>query len=308
MKFIKNKAVKIIFIIFSGILILFILLVLLVLKEFQKEISQAVGKEMKLFDTIKAVTTLNYDSQEEKEFKRKSQKEQINDISVYYAPKLQGIVPLTKETLQRADHVTKKYLGNYKNKSVDLLFIDPKDLKTFSTLKDISGFYSDFDKVIAIGLNVGEVENIIQKKETPLYLFQKSILHEYTHYATYRKLDEMGTNTTMNDFPVWFIEGIAEYIGNDENHLDYHSFEPTFINFERLNTHEQWENARLLEDVNPYLQGYFTVAYLINTYGQNIISTLLEETYISKDFYQTLHDVTGINIEEFENEVSNYYQ
>lgn len=120
----------------------------------------------------------------------------------------------------------------------------------------------------------------------------------------------MGTKTTINDFPVWFIEGIAEYIGEDEENLDYHSFETTFINLNKLNTQEEWQNARFHksdERVNPYLQGYFTVAYLINTYGSNSISTLLSETSNTQDFYQTLQSLTGKNMEELERNIIHYY-
>jgi hypothetical protein len=305
-----KKFIKIILIVISSIIILLGTLAFLILKEFQKEFSQKVGEEVKLVEMIKAVSTFNFDSNEENKLKQNLKTKRVKEISVYYDPKQKGILPLTKETLEQAEQLTKKYLGDYQNRPVDLIYTDSKRLQKISPLKDISGYYSDFEKVMVVGLNVADIGQILKKNETSLYHFQKSILHEYTHYAMYRAFDEMGTKTTINEFPVWFIEGIAEYIGEDEENLDYHSFEIKFIKLKKLNTEEEWQSARLPngeERVNPYLQGYFTVAYLINTYGPNIISTLLYETFNTQDFYQTLQSLTGKNIEELERDIIQYY-
>ncbi|WP_066250573.1 peptidase MA family metallohydrolase [Neobacillus drentensis] len=306
MKLKVKKSLKIVFIVGCSITILVSFFIFIVLKELQKEMSQKVGTEVKLADMIKAVSTLNYNSDSEDEIKKKSDKKVMYNVTVYYNPGLKGILPQTKESLKRAEQLTKKYLGIYKNKPVDLLFMDSNELKKFSTLKDISGSYSDFDKVIAIGVNEKDMVSIIQEKETPLYFFQKSIFHEYTHFATYRKLDEIGVRT--NDLPVWFVEGIAEYVGENEEPLDFHSFEPTFIELKQLDSHDQWEKARQTKRANPYLQSYFTVAYLINTYGENIIPKLLMETSTTKNFYGSLQEITGTDLNGFEEHVLSFYQ
>jgi hypothetical protein len=312
MKSSLKKLTKIILIVFSCITILIVVLAFLLFKGIQKELSQKVGEDVKFYEAIKAVATLNYDGFDEKKLKKDHKIQKIKQITLYYyGTNQKDILPLTKETLDRAEKLTKKYLGEYQNRPVDLIFMDSNQLQRFSKLNDISGSYSDFNKVIAVELEDAEVGKILNKNETSLYLFQKSILHEYTHYATYRVLDEIGTKTKINDFPVWFIEGIAEYIGENEENLDYHSFETHFIQLRKLNTKKEWQNARSLKRekvVNPYLQGYFTIAFLVNTYGDNIISTLLKETSNTQDFYQTLKSLTGKDIEELETDIIHHYQ
>ncbi|MFP5109246.1 peptidase MA family metallohydrolase [Neobacillus sp. C211] len=306
-----KKRTKIILIVFSCITILIAGLAFLLFKGIQKELSQKVGEDVKFFEAIKAVTTLNYDGIDEKKLKKDHKTQKIKQITLYYGTNQKDILPLTKETIDRAEKLTKKYLGEYQGRPVDFIFMDSNQLQRFSKLNDISGSYSDFEKVIAVDLEDAEVGNILNKNETSLYLFQKSILHEYTHYATYRVLDEIGTKAKIDDFPVWFIEGIAEYIGENEENLDYHSFGTHFIELTKLNTEKEWQFARSLKSEkgeNPYFQGYFTIAFLINTYGDNIISSLLKETSNTQDFYQTLESFTGKDIVELERDIINHYQ
>jgi hypothetical protein len=311
MKWYLKKSTKIIPIVFSCITILIAFHALQLFKGIQNELKLQAGEDVDFFEVVKAVTTLNFDGSEENKLKKERQIQKIKQINLYYATKQKDILPLTEETLAHAETLTKKYLGEYQNRPVDFIFMDSNQIQRFSKLNDISGSYSDFNKVIAVDLEDAEVGQILNKNETSLYLFQKSILHEYTHYATYRVLDEIGTKAKIDDFPVWFIEGIAEYIGENEESLDYHSFGTQFIELRKLNTDKEWQYARLLkgkDGINPYFQGYFTIAFLINTYGENIISSLLKNTSNTQDFYQTLESLTGEDIEKLERDIFNYYQ
>lgn len=105
-----------ILIVISSFIILLGALAFLILKEFQKDFSQKVGEEVKMFEMIKAVSTLNYDGNEEKKLKQNLKTKQVKQLTVYYEPKQKGILPLTKETVERAEQLTKKYLGDYQNR------------------------------------------------------------------------------------------------------------------------------------------------------------------------------------------------
>jgi hypothetical protein len=151
-----------------------------------------------------------------------------------------------------------------------------------------------------------KVDSILQELETPLYYFQKTILHEYAHYATFRKIGDSGA---MGDaFPLWFIEGVAEYIGNDKTEVHYESFHYETLSLKSISGEDEWKEARLNPDADPYLQSYFTVNYLIQEYGENVVIDLIDKTKETDDFYMALEQVTGKTILEFEQDVLKHYE
>ncbi|CEG27153.1 hypothetical protein [Bacillus sp. B-jedd] len=301
MKLLFKRGIKIILIIISSMAFIFTSLFLVAVYDVSKE------NDIEVLQTIKTVISSYIDNPGKiDKLKQQSLKDEVRHITIYYNSTLKDILPLTKETLEDAEQLTKKYLGYEENSPVDLIFMDMKELKNFSAIENLSGFYSDIDKVIAIGINQEEVGSIIEKRDNPFYLFQNNILHEYAHYATFSKLEVLDIQSSI--VPKWFIEGVATYIGENEVQLDYLSFKPNFIKLEKLETNPQWEKALDEEGRNPYYQCYFTIAFLIHTYGDNVISTLLDETSTSKNFEASFQKVTGKKIDELETDIVRYYE
>lgn len=276
-----------------------------IFKTFQNDLKIRSGANLSFIETVRAVTTQNFDSRLEKNLKNSAMKKKLDNVTIHYNDQVEALLPKTIQTLIRADEKTSRLLGSYDKKPVDLIFFTSEEMKEFTGLKNVSGVYSDFDKLIGIQVYDEDIENIVEEKETVLYFFQKSILHEYTHYATNRKIDNIGVNNTI--FPHWFIEGIAEYVGNDTTTIKYEHFSFKWLSLKELSSYHQWQVARLTEDVDPYLQSYFAIHLLLEVYGENVIQDIMEETKETNDFYQAFEQVTGKETSKFENDLKDYY-
>lgn len=299
----KSRWIRFVIYIF---ILLTICITFFIFKSFQKELKGRTGANLTFFETVKAVTTQNFDSSLEKDLKNSAMKKKVNNVTIHYNDQVEDLLPKTIQILTRADDKTMRLLGSYNMKPVDLIFLKSEDMKEFTGLKNVSGVYSDFDKLIGIHVFDEDIQKIVEEQKTESYFFQKSILHEYTHYATNRKLDEIGVNNTI--FPHWFIEGIAEYVGSDKTTVKYEPFNFKWLTLKELSSYNQWQDARLTEDVNPYLQSYFAINYLLEVYGENTIHDVMERTKETNDFYQALEQVTRKELVDFENDLKGYYK
>lgn len=292
--------------IFAIVFVILIASLFGVIKAFQNKIIAMTGEDQTFFTTAKAVFTLNYDSELEKQLKAASMKRKYNHVSIYFQEENEKLVPLTIETLEWAEDKSSEVLGDYDKSSIDMIFMSKDDLEQLSNIDGAGGYYSNFDKVMGIYVQPEDMEAILQKLETPLYFFQKKVLHEYAHYATFRKIEEAGA--TSGAFPEWFIEGIAEYVANDKTEVPFESnqFEP--LPLKSISWNDDWQEARQISTANPYMQSYFTINYMVQVYGENVVEELITKTKESQDFYKTLESLTRRTIPEFEEDAFSYYQ
>ncbi|MFT9598685.1 peptidase MA family metallohydrolase [Mesobacillus sp.] len=292
--------------IFFIILIIFLVSIFGVLKAFQKELHARTGENVTFFTTAKSVFTLNYDSELEVKLKAESMNHVYENISIYYQEENEKLIPLTIETLKWAEDKSAEILGRYSKKPIDFIFMSRENLEQLSNIDSAGGYYSNFEKVMGVNVNPDDVESILQELETPLFFFQRKILHEYTHYATFKKIEE--AETFGDTFPSWFIEGIAEYVGNDGTEVPYESNPYETLPLESISWDNEFHEARQIEHANPYMQSYFTVNYLIQVYGKEVVVELIEKTNDTVGFYTALEQITGKTISEFEQDVLDYYQ
>jgi hypothetical protein len=293
---------KIFFIIF----LIFFVSLFGVLKMFQKELKARTGENVTFITTAKSVFTLNYDSELEVKLKANSMKHEYENISIYYQEESEALIPLTIETLKWAEEKSAEVLGSYSKKPIDFIFMNRDDLEQLSNIDGAGGYYSHFEKVMGVYVKPDSVESILQGLETPLYSFQRRILHEYTHYATFKKIEE--AETFGDTFPAWFIEGIAEYVGNDGTEVHYESISFESVLLESISWDNEFHEVRQIDHADPYMQSYFTVNYLIQVYGKDIVVELIEKTNDTVGFYTALEQVTRRTTSEFEQDVLDYYQ
>lgn len=279
--------VKIFFIIF----LIFLVSIFGVLKMLQKELNARTGENATLFTTAKTVFTFNYDSDLEQKLKADSMKYEYNYVSIYYQKENEKLIPLTVETLEWAEGVSRDIFGEYDQSPFDMTYMDTEDLEELSNAENVAGYYSNFDKLMGVYVHPEDVEYILQELETPLYFFQRKILHEYAHYASFKKIEEAGVFNGA--FPEWFLEGIAEYVANDQTevHFDLNRFE--FLPLESITGEDDWEEARRIKTADPYKQGYFSVSYLIQVYGKNVVVDLINNTNETEGFNKSFNKLQG---------------
>ncbi|WP_176547353.1 collagenase [Bacillus sp. AFS053548] len=298
-----KKLIKTFSITLSSIILILVLFVIGVGVFIHKTLEKKTHENIPYIQSIRMFLTANFEGKTEKALKENRLKEKYHNITIYYPNDFSELIPITKETLDWAINKNKKVFGKVEVKPVDLIvFKDKKELQELSGLIDVSGFYSDFDKLIAIKYD--DIESILERKETPLYFFQKSILHEYTHYIFSQMV--AGSKAGASAYPLWFNEGIAEYIGNDKTIVEPSNFK--VVSFDSLYDGEQWQTARFQDGTNVYMESYFAIKYLVDNYGEGIIKEIINLTNSSGKFEESFEKTTGITLFDLEDKFMSSYK
>ncbi|MBT2691653.1 hypothetical protein [Bacillus sp. ISL-55] len=109
-------------------------------------------------------------------------------------------------------------------------------------------------------------------------------------------------------FPLWFIEGIAEYVASDQTGVHYDVNQYKILPLESITWGDGWKEARQIETADPYMQSYLSVNYLIQVYGEDILVELIQKTNNTEGFNTVLEKITGTPVAEFEQDVLEYYR
>lgn len=260
-----------------------------------KVISAAQGTEMSYFQTMSALATKNADGVAERKLKESSLLEEHRHVSIYYSENFSEFVPSTIETLDLAIAKKEEIFGQFDEVPIDLMVFDDKEqFMDFSGLTDVEGAYSDFDKVLAIHYSDEPIMDERDKSE-----FQKLLLHEYNHYAFNRKSQDQAA------YPMWFIEGVAEYAAVDPDDVYFPNFES--LPLSDLNSPEQWQEAREVPTADAYLQSYYALEFLTSKFGQGVIKEIMESVDETRDFEESLKTVTGLETNELNRDYLNVY-
>ncbi|PSL40209.1 collagenase [Planomicrobium soli] len=298
-----KNSLKVLPLILSSIIVLLGIVLVggsIFLSKFLEEKTQ---EELTYFQSIKMLINTNFDSAAERQLKKTNLREDHHHVSIYYESGFSDLLPLTKETLDWAIERNEELFGELDERNVDIIvFENEEDMRQLSDLKNISGFYSEFERLL--GIIYYNKEPILQEDELAVYRFQKNILHEYTHYALERKIDKTKADDSTL-YPVWFHEGIAEYVGNDKVRIEHSYFQG--VPLQELTTHDQWQKARFIDKANVYEQSFFAVKYLVDQYGEESLNELIESVGITRDFEESFVELTGMTIREFEHELHLYY-
>ncbi|WKA54565.1 peptidase MA family metallohydrolase [Planococcus shixiaomingii] len=268
-----------------------------------KFLEEKTQEELTYFQSIQMLFNTNFDGAAEREIKEANLREDHHHVSIYYEENFTDLLPLTKDTLDWAIERNEELFGELDERKMDLIvFENPEDITQLSDLKNISGFYSEFERLL--GIIYYNKESILEGNELALYRFQKNILHEYTHYAFERKIDKTKADDSTL-YPVWFHEGLAEYVGNDKIRIEHSYFKD--VPLQQLTTHDQWQKARFINKANVYEQSYFAIKYLVDQYGEESINELVESIGETRDFEKSFTELTGMTVTEFEQELNSYY-
>lgn len=294
-----KKSIKI-FLLISTLIFSLIFLLLLVgsffLHTFLKEENDS---DVTYIQSMKAFLTQNAEGKSEKRIKESSIRQDHLHISIYYEKNFSALLPITKETLDLAIAKNEKIFGEASLVPIDLLvFENLEELRGFADLGAVDGFYSDFDKVLAFHNSKNEL--ILAGDKHALYAFQKMLLHEYTHYAFARKTQNSAA------YPMWFIEGVAEYVGTDPAEVSFPYFEK--ISFDQLKSSEQWQKARTLQMGDPYLQSYYALEFLTRKYGEEVIKQIIHSVDETQNFEESFSEITGLSVLELESAFLSSYK
>ncbi|MCO4851521.1 hypothetical protein [Bacillus vallismortis] len=222
-------------------------------------------------------------------------KESFKQTDIYYTSEEKSLLPLTKETLEYAVSINQIMIGYSNQKPIDIIFFpNEKLMEDYSGLLDVVGFYSEREQLI--GLLPEEKKKLLEGDEVAVYLYQRLLIHEYTHHAFHQKLKELEADPEA--FPLWFHEGLSEWMANDELLLGSVTF--SVVPFDRLQTDQDWQEARVEYETDVYLQSFYMVNELTDKYGKDIISEMIKETAKEGDFTKGFKSATNESLDQFE--------
>ncbi|WP_059173989.1 DUF1570 domain-containing protein [Bacillus sp. FJAT-27445] len=153
-----------------------------------------------------------------------------------------------------------------------------------------------------VGYYVSEKNSIyiaLPKGENELYQFNQTIVHEYTHHLISSTLKNSGVR--FSDLPVWFHEGLAEYVERKNQGITYEDIKETeIVNFKKLESNKQWDH-HLRSPYNPYLQSSVLVGLLIKNEGATAINKIIEGCK-EDDFRVAFEKAAGQSFSSYESE------
>ncbi|MGE8081383.1 hypothetical protein [Peribacillus loiseleuriae] len=218
-------------------------------------------------------------------------------LSIYYSDSDKKLLPATKDSLERAMELNNSLFGSSYTQPYDLIiFSSTNEIESFSSLDYAIGINSpDYNM---FGVLPENKEGIIEDIPPLVRNYKSNIMHEYTHYVFTQKISEIGL--TNDDFPLWFSEGIAVYIGADIEAGRLLEIGPKVVPLNELTTNDQWNQYRTDIQYDVYLQSEKAIYFLINEYGIGIINKIILETGSKKGFQEGLQSATNINIKKLD--------
>lgn len=224
--------------------------------------------------------------------------EKLGYLNLYYDGEIDKYhVDLIKEFVPQAEEATSLLFGKVNKENVNVIF--------YSREKDFEKYTKDFRENTR-GLNYLSGMYNVDMNSIHLNRFSKEqadweigeiFMHEYAHYIYELYLSQ---NNIGNNIPLWFNEGIAEYIGYNGSVVEYSpSWMQKTEKFTNMNADEDFQRLLRNEKYNPYLQSYYAVNTLIKDKGPSIITDILQKSK-EKEFYEAFSEAVGMNIEKFQ--------
>ena len=127
--------------------------------------------------------------------------------------------------------------------------------------------------------------------------FKDNLFHEYTHYAIDRFIED--NNIDKNSLPLWFEEGICEYITTNNISFDK---EVEYISLKNLETYEDFNNEISNLQANIYEQSKLAVLKIVNEKGEKVLKDMILSLK-DKDFEAVIQEYMNCSFEEFENDL-----
>ena len=127
--------------------------------------------------------------------------------------------------------------------------------------------------------------------------FKDNLFHEYTHYAIDRFIED--NNIDKNSLPLWFEEGICEYITTNDIYFDK---DLEYISLKKLETYEGFNNEISNLQANIYEQSKLAVLKIVNEKGEKVLKDMILSLK-DKDFEAVMQEYMNCSFEEFENDL-----
>lgn len=239
--------------------------------------------------------------QENNKFKVK----EFKNVKIRYIGQQESGLSTIEKYINESILFNQKIFGNFDKKNLKVVLDYNEDVfKSRNNFEHVAGYFipglntmyflvDDVEQDVINGIEITELEDgtLITKN------FEKTFLHEMNHYYTINFMKH--NKIALDKFPMWFIEGLAEFAGNKgKMNLKSLIFQPEeFKTLESLNN-----NDGLISSSNAYEQSHFAIDKLIYENDIDIIKEIILECR-NKSFNEAFENVLEKSIKVFEDEL-----
>ncbi len=236
-----------------------------------------------------------------------------NNIRIIYNNDIEPMLPLIEKYIEEISKKNNTLLGvNTSDKltiQIDYdeeVFLMRPMLFTDNYNANIGGYYNKKSNTIYLYTNNPINDVLMNMPQVSISegninisdnSFKDNLFHEYTHYAIDRFIED--NNMDKNSLPLWFEEGICEYITTNDIYFDK---ELEYISLKNLETHEGFNNEISNLEANIYEQSKLAVLKIVNEKGEKVLKDMILSLK-DKDFEAVMQEYMNCSFEEFENDL-----
>ena len=236
-----------------------------------------------------------------------------DNIRIIYNNEIEPILPLIEKYIEEISEKNNTLLGvNTSDKlTIQIDYDEEVFLMRPMLFKDnynanIGGYYNKKSNTIYLYTNNPLNDVLMNLPQVSIsegninlsdYSFKDNLFHEYTHYAIDRFIEDY--NIDKNSLPLWFEEGICEYITTNDIYFDK---DLEYISLKKLETYEGFNNEISNLQANIYEQSKLAVLKIVNEKGEKVLKDMILSLK-DKDFEAVMQEYMNCSFEEFENDL-----
>ena len=229
---------------------------------------------------------------------------QTDHFDIHYYPSEERLVSIMADIAEEAyEKHSEDFQHELKDQTPLILYRSHKDFQETNIIlqevhEGIGGFAEIFKRRIVIPFT-GSMET-----------FREVIFHELVHIFQYdiiyqKPAGHIYSGEFLYSPPVWFIEGMADYFGEDNNATGEMVLRDASISDQIIPlTHLQ--DFRILgsQVFLGYKLGQSAIGYLVDAYGRDKVGQLMHELrhIRTKDLDEAFQNVLGVSLEQFDKE------
>ena len=232
------------------------------------------------------------------------------NIRIIYNNDIETMLPLIEKYIEEINTKSNTLLGvNTSHKltmQIDYdeeVFLMRPTLFTGETDYNIGGYYNEKSNTMYLYTN-NPIRDVLMNMpkanitEGNISIsdnnFKDDLFHEYTHYVIDSFIDD--NEIDNKSVPLWFQEGICEYITGENIFIDG---ELEYIPLNNLETYEDWNKEKENTKANIYDQSKLAVLKIVNEKGEKVLKDMILSCK-NKDFETIIKDYMNCSFEEFE--------
>lgn len=217
-----------------------------------------------------------------KKILKSNEYELLDGVKIYNPVNNKKNAEITDEIVRLDDELAILLGSIQKTDLTILVFEELEEMRKLTGSRIGVAFYDEKLHVIALAK---------PEDESKLFLTEE-LRHEYVHFYLNDYLNE----NRITDIPVWFAEGLAEYVAITVNGGKATRPIEEVVNFRLLNGNIAW-NIYSRNFSHTYIQSHHALEYIVRDNNQDIIKKIIDdsaELNFSKSFYKH----TGIEVKE----------